>query len=152
MGLALRHIGIVVSNLDRAIDIFINYFGCPIVNKYPRVTSAYISELVGIKNVEMKIAIFKTMDDNRIELLEYVSEPGSKREPVRSNDIGVSHFAMTVEDIGQLYQNRNAYDVRFLSAPLLSPNGYVQVAYAVVMDEFMVELVQVLDEKATYTN
>lgn len=152
MGIVLRHIGIVVSNLEQAIDIFTNYFGCSIVNKYPEVTGDYISELVGIDKVEMKIAIFKTKDDNRIEILEYVSEPGSKRKPVRSNDIGVSHFAMTVEDIGKLYQNRNAYDVRFLSAPLLSPNGYVLVAYVVVMDEFMVELVQVLDEKAKYTN
>ena len=59
---------------------------------------------------------------------------------------------MTVNDIGELYQNRNAYEVRFLSAPLLSPNGYVQVAYAVVMEEFMVELVQVLDERGSYTN
>jgi catechol 2,3-dioxygenase-like lactoylglutathione lyase family enzyme len=152
MGIALRHIGIVVSNLDKAIDIFTNYFGCSIVNKYPEVAGDYISELVGIDKVEMKIAIFKTKDDNRIEILEYVSEPGSKRKPVRSNDVGVSHFAMTVEDIGKLYQNRNGYDVRFLSAPLISPNGYVLVAYAVVMDEFMIELVQVLDEKATYTN
>ena len=152
MGVALRHIGIVVSNLDLTIDIFTNYFGCSIVNKYPGVTGEYISELVGVDKVEMKIAILKTKDDNRIELLEYVSEPGSKRKPVRSNDIGVSHFAMTVNDIGELYQNRNAYEVRFLSAPLLSPNGYVQVAYAVVMEEFMVELVQVLDERGSYTN
>ena len=116
MGVALRHIGIVVSNLDRAIDIFTNYFGCSSVNNYPKVSGDYISKLVGIDN------------------------------------IGVSHFAMTVEDIGKLYQNRNAYDVRFLSEPLLSPNCHVQVAYAVVMEEFIVELVQVLDERGTSTN
>lgn len=152
MGIALRHVGIIVSNLEKAINIFNNYFDCETVNIYPEVEGEYISKLVGMAGVKLKIAILKTQDNNRLELIEYVSESGTKRIPVRANDIGVSHFAITVNNIQELYHDCLADDIRFLSPPLLSPNKYVEVAYAIVMDEFMIELVQVLDERARYTN
>jgi hypothetical protein len=152
MGLALRHVGVVVSDLNKALNIFVNCFGCEVVNIYPQISGTYISELVGMGQVRMKIAILKTLDNNRIELIEYESHPGRKRAPVMANDIGVSHFAISVRNIRTLYDNRSQFNIQFLSPPLLSPNGFVEVAYTIIMDEFMIELVQVLDERAVYTN
>jgi lactoylglutathione lyase len=152
MGIALRHIGIVVSDLEKALGIFTNYLGCIKLNVYPEVKGEYISTLVGISSAEMKIAILKTLDDNRIELIEYTSDPVKKTRPVLSNNIGVSHFSLTVEDIGQLYEQSDTNNIRFLSTPQTSPNGFVKVAYAVIMEEILVELVQVLDERAAQSN
>ena len=80
--------------------------------------------------------------------MEYKNCQGKKREPILSNDIGASHFALTVENIDNLYESRKNFDVSFISEPLLSPEGYVKVAYAILMDECIVELVEVLDERA----
>ena len=87
----------------------------------------------------MQVAILRTQDNNRIELLEYTSHPGKKRDPVCSNDIGTSHFALTVEDLQALYDIHTKFDVRFLTHPLISPDGFVKVAYTVFMEECIVE-------------
>ena len=147
MAIALRHIGIVVSSLEKAVILFQDYLGCELVAEYSGLASKHQEILVGIKNVDMDIAIFRTQDNNRIELLEYKNCPGKKREPVLSNDIGASHFALTVKNIDNLYKSRKNFGVSFISEPLLSPDGYVKVAYTVLMDECMVELVEVLDDR-----
>ena len=106
MAIALRHIGIVVSDLEKAVKLYQDYLGCELVGEYPGLSGEYQSELVGIKEVVMNVAILRTQDNNRIELLEYKNCPGKKREPVLSNDIGASHFALTVENIDNLYKSR----------------------------------------------
>ena len=151
MAIALRHIGIVVSNLSKAVSLYKDYLGCELVGDYPGLSGAYQEKLVGINNVEMDVAILKTQDNNRIELLEYKNCFGKKREPVLSNDIGASHFALTVKNIDHLYENRNNFDVSFISEPLMSPDGFVKVAYAILMDECIVELVEVFDKRARYS-
>ena len=151
MSLTLRHIGIVVSSLDRALTIYKEYLGCEVVSSYKGLSGDYQDKLVGLKNVKMNVIILKTYDNNRIELLEYLSHPGRKRNPVLSNDIGASHFAISVKNIDDLYKLKDNYDVEFISEPLLSKDGYVKVAYAILMDECIVELVQVLNQKAKYS-
>ena len=151
MSVALRHIGIVVSDLEKALKLYQDYLGCELVGDYPGLTGPYHEKLVGINDIVMNVAIMCTKDDNRIELLEYKNCPGKKREPVLSNDIGASHFALTVENIDNLYNSRKNFGVSFISEPLLSPDGYVKVAYAVLMDECIVELVEVLDERAKFS-
>ena len=148
MAIALRHVGIVVSNLNKAIDLYRDFIGCELVAKYCDLSGRYQDKLTGIDNVEMDVAILRTQDNNRIELLEYKNYPGKKREPVLSNDIGASHFSITVENLDYLYKIRNNFDISFISKPLLSPDGFVKVAYVVLMNECIVELVNVLDKRA----
>lgn len=151
MSVALRHIGIVVSDLKKAVKLYQDYLGCELVKEYLDISGDYQSKLVGIKNVAMNVAILRTQDNNRIELLEYKNCLGRKREPVLSNDIGASHFALTVENIDDLYKLRNNFDISYISEPLLSPDGLVKVAYAVLMNECIVELVEVLDQRAKFS-
>jgi hypothetical protein len=151
MAVALRHIGIVVSNMEQALNIYEKLFGCEVVKILSEVKGNYISQLVGIPGALMKIAILKTKDNNRIELIEYLNITGKKRVPVISNDIGASHFAITVVDIDKLYNQSADYSIHFLSPPLLSPDGYVKVAYAIIMEECLVEIVEVLDVQGEIT-
>ena len=151
MAKAFRHVGIVVSDLGSALTLYQDFLGCELICKYSNLEGEYESKLVGLKNVCMQVAILRTQDNNRIELLEYTSHPGKKRDPVCSNDIGASHFALTVEDLQALYDIHTKFDVRFLTHPLISPDGFVKVAYTVFMEECIVELVEVLDPRATYS-
>ena len=114
MSVALRHIGIVVSDLEKAVKLYQDYLGCELVVKLPGLTGAFQERLVGIDDVVMNVAILRTQDNNRIELLEYKNCQGKKRKPILSNDIGASHFALTVENIDNLYESRNIFDVSFI--------------------------------------
>lgn len=151
MSRALRHIGVVVSKLEEGLRVFQEYLGCELIGVYRELRGEYQSALVGIENVEMNVALLRADDNGRIELLEYVSPPGRRRAPVSANDIGVSHLALTVRSLDDLQARAGEYGVRFLSPPLTSPNGWVKVAYAVVLEEAMVELVEVLDERAQFS-
>lgn len=150
MAKALRHVGIVVSDLSQAIKIYKDYLGCELVAEYPHVSGDYLSQLVGLSDAQVKIAILRTQDNNRLELLEYQQPAGDKHIP-QANTIGLSHFAMTVADIQQLYDEGFDYEVEFISPPLKSPDGLVKVAYVILMQEHIVELVEVLDPRATYS-
>jgi catechol 2,3-dioxygenase-like lactoylglutathione lyase family enzyme len=148
MAKAFRHVGIVVSDLQKAIELYRDFLGLQLVAEYSNLSGEFQEKLVGIKNVLMDVAIMRTEDNNRIELLHYKKLSGKKREPVLSNDIGASHFAVTVKDIDDLFAKKDKFEVTFVSDPLESPDGFVKVAYAVFMNECIIELVQVLDERA----
>ena len=145
----LRHVGIVVSDLDKAINVYTDYFGFELKAKYDLVEGKNVEMLVGIPDVRYKAAIIKLHDNNRLELIEYLSHPGKKREPLLSNDVGCSHFAISVKNLDELYNQSVDYPVDFVSPPFL--DGYVKVAYARIMNECLVEMVEVLDERARFS-
>ena len=149
MGDIFRHVGIVVSNLESAINLYTNLFGFELKVRYADVSGEHVDKLVGIKNASYDVAIIKLPDNNRLELIEYKSHKGVKRNPVRSNDIGCSHFALSVEDIEKIYEMSKDFPIEFINPPHF--DGAVNVAYAVAMDECLLEIVQVVDEKARFS-
>lgn len=151
MAKAFRHAGIVVSDLSKALDLFKNYLGCELVGEYPKQKGDFFNALLGLDNVVVSVAIVKTHDNNRIELLQYESNSDLAPSAPCPNRIGISHIALTVENLQELYESRHLYNVRFISPPLLSPDGMVQVAYVELLGECISELVQVLDPRANFS-
>ena len=145
----LRHVGIVVSDLDKAINVYTDYFGFELKAQNDLIKGENAEVLVGIPDVRWRWAIIKLHDNNRLELIEYLSHPGTKREPLLPNDIGCSHFAISVKNLDELYNRSVDYPVDFVSPPFL--DGYVKVAYARIMNECLVEIVEVLDERARFS-
>ena len=144
MAETLRHCGIVVSDLKEALPVFEDYLGCGVVTRLDNLKGDYYDELLGIADVELDIVILRTDDDSRIELLQYTSAPVRQKKPVYINNIGVSHVALTVNSLQRLYDRADRFPVRFLSPPTTNPQGSVKVAFAVLMEEALVELVEVL--------
>jgi len=144
MAETLRHCGIVVPDLQVAVDLFWDYLGCETVTRLEALQGDYFDTLLDIEGVELNIAILRTNDDCRIELLQYTSAPAQPLREVCANTIGVSHIALTVPNLESLYDQREAYPVRYLSPPITNPEGSVKVAYVVLMEACLVELVEVL--------
>ena len=139
-----RHAGIVVSNINTASKIFKNYFGLKLLIKQKVVNGSYISKLVGINNAKIKISVFSSADKTKYELLEYISQKGKKKIPLKSNNIGLSHLSLTVKNIDKLYKNKKKYNVQFVSPPIINKEGNVKVSYVKIMDEIILELVEEL--------
>ena len=146
MGDTLRHVGLVVSNLDAAINLY-QSFGYELKTSFKNISGKNVDTLVGIKKACYDAAIIKLPDNNRLELIEYRSHMGVKRQPVLSNDIGCSHFAISVQDIDDIYSKRADFPIEFINPPYF--DGAVKLAYAVVM-EGLIEIVEVVDEKARF--
>ena len=145
----IRHTGIVVSDMEKALFFYHDLLEIGKVVLETVVQSDYHTSLTAAANVKIRVAMLQAHDGNKVELLQYLSHPQSPPENVNSYDIGCSHIAVQVEDINKLYEKLINAKVQFNAPPQVDPNGYCSVAYCHDFDGTIVELVEVLDEDQT---
>ena len=140
---AVRHVGIVVKDLKRALQFYEKFLGLNIW-KQEIEEGSYIDDVVGIKNVKVEWAKLKTVDNFIIELLQYHSHPDTQNSiiAIPSNRIGCSHVAFTVENVEQVYCDLIKHGYHCNAAPRLSPNGFAKVMYCHDADGTIIELVE----------
>ena len=102
------------------------------------------------ENVKSKVCIFELPDKSRLELLEYITPKGKKRSN-KSNEIGVSHFAITINNMDKFLKKSKKFKVHFVNKPILSEDKFVKVAYIKVLDEILIEIVEVLNKRADFS-
>ena len=139
---ALRHTGIVVSNLDKALYFYGDILGLKIKREMIE-SGKYIDNVSGLKEVRVKTIKMSADDGNLIELLHYKSHP---RKPINKDicDIGCSHIAFTVESLDYEYKRLREKGVRFSCAPQISPGGKAKVAFCHDPEGNLIELVEEL--------
>lgn len=142
----LRHIGIVVSDLETARQIFESFLGCTLEKTYTSLSGDYYDTLTGINNAKLNIIIFKTSNGELFELIEYPENQSDDLVSAKPDTPGISHFSVTVEDLDMLFAKRHDFDVEFISDPLVHSENSVKVAYVRIMNEFIAELVEELEE------
>ena len=74
----MNHCGIVVRNMDSAIDFYRDVIGLKLLDQFER-DSGPISEVVGYENTHLKVAFFDIGEGHKFELLEYINPPPSGR-------------------------------------------------------------------------
>ena len=139
----LRHVGIVVSNIEKFKNIFINYLGITHVTDYDKIDSGYINTLVGSASENVKICVLKLRSGQKIELLEYNTACKINPTPYF---VGSSHIALTVDDIENLYSKRKDFEVKFVAPPMKNPEGTVKLSYVCLGEEINLELVEILND------
>lgn len=140
---AVRHTGIVVTDLSRALRFYRDLLGFAPWREAVE-SGPFIDAVVGLKGAKLHWAKLKAPDGAVVELLQYLSHPQKAPNKVRPQDIGASHIALTVPDVDALCKalRRKGYKVN--SAPAVSPDGKAKVAYAHDGDGTIVEVVQEL--------
>jgi len=135
-----RHVGIVPLDIEKSL-LFYRDLGFDIIKEQIE-PQEYVNRLLGI-NAKMVRTIKMGIDNQiMIELLEYDLDIVPRNNSVLSQ--GITHFALGVQDINDLY-NKHKASVEFVSEPLLSPDGYAKVAYCKDPDGNFIELVQLLN-------
>ena len=138
----IRHIGIVVSDLKKALHFYRDLLGLKIVKRKIE-SGEYIDMIFGLKNAKVATVKISAGKGNLIELLYFYLYP---KKPARKKvyEIGLSHVAFTVRNVDKEYKRLLKAGVEFHSPPQCSPDGYAKVAYCRDYDQNPVELVQVL--------
>jgi len=141
----LRHVGITVMDIDRSLVFYRDLLGFE-VYKDMEESGDYIDRFSAINNIKVRTVKMKATDGSLIELLQYYSHRSldsvSQQRPITA--IGCSHFALTVDDLGDLYGNLKDKGIRFNSEPQFSPDGYAKIAFCRDPDGVLIELVEVL--------
>jgi len=140
---AIRHVGIVVTNLNKALHFYRDLLGLKVTNKMVE-RGDYIDKISGLKNVKVTTIKMAAEYGNLIELLYFHSHPKESIDKKEICEIGVSHIAFTVENLDVEYERLLKAGVQFNVPPQISPNGYAKVTFCKDPDGSLIELVQVL--------
>jgi catechol 2,3-dioxygenase-like lactoylglutathione lyase family enzyme len=137
---ALRHAGIVVTDLKRSLRFYRGLLGLQ-VWKEALEEGPFIGAVVGLRGAKVRWVKLKAPGGGLVELLQYLSHPRRAPKTVRSNDVGASHIALTVRDVDALCRALRRRGYRVNASPATSPDGKARVAYAHDPDGAIVELV-----------
>jgi hypothetical protein len=85
----------------------------------------------------------KADDGTILELLDYVTHPTTAIKQEIYN-VGACHVAFQVYNIEQAYIELSKKNINFLSAPILSSEGFTKVCFCMDPDSTRIELVEIL--------
>ena len=139
----LRHTGIVVRDLDRAVD-FYEALGFQIWIRALE-EGSFIETVVGLEGVRVETAKLKAPCGALLELLQYHSHPVQRDiQPQSSNQLGCSHIAITVDSIDEALACVQSRGGSLVNQPATAPGGKVLVAYCHDPEGVLLELVEEL--------
>jgi catechol 2,3-dioxygenase-like lactoylglutathione lyase family enzyme len=141
----LRHAGIVVADLDRALHFYCGLLGLQILRSMDE-QGAYLDNMLGCQDVRVttvKLAAGK--GGAVLELLHFTS-PAPAAGPRRGIfDPGLTHVAFTVEDLDATFERLTRAGVRFTAPPQLAPDGLARVTFCQDPEGNAIELVEMLE-------
>lgn len=140
---SLRHVGLVVRDIDKSIQFYSDIIGLKLLTRAVE-EGEFIENVVGVKDVKLEWAKLTTANGLIVELLQYHSHPDSNQEEINypSYRHGCSHIALTVEDIEAKYNQLVANGLNCNSKPQVSSEGAVKVFYCHDVDGIILELVE----------
>ena len=139
----VRHIGIVVKNIENSLKFYRDLLGLKIVRDMNE-HGNHLDNMLSLDNVEVRTVKLSVNENiTLIELLEFKSH--NDNEVRNFYTIGASHVAFTVQDIEKLYQDLSKKNIKFNAPPQKSPDGLVKVTFCKDPDGTPIELVEILN-------
>ena len=140
---AFRHFGIVVSDLNKMRDF---YTKLGFVEESHDVESGtFIEQVVDIESAKIEWYKMRSSDGCLVELLKYENDDLPFVNYVKkSSEMGISHFAITVDNIDDACDNIVKWGGSLKNLPAISPNGKVKVVYCHDPEGGLIEMVEEL--------
>ena len=138
-----RHVGIVVNDIEKTRDFWINTLGFKL-HIEAKEESPYIDKLLAIKNPVL--TTIKLIDSKGflIELLKFDNYEVKNSWSGDLKTTGLTHIALTVDNLDDLVDNLKEQNYKPLSDIKISPNKKVKVVFVKGPEAIMLELVQEL--------
>jgi catechol 2,3-dioxygenase-like lactoylglutathione lyase family enzyme len=140
---AVRHTGIVVRDLEKSAKFYCA-LGFVEDNRAIEVGD-FIDTVVGLQNTKLEWVKLKAPDGYLLELLQYHSHPEQKEiAKQRSNQLGCSHLAFSVDDIDTVCKEIKKIGGSVVNPPALTNEKKVKVVYCHDNEGNLMEIVEVL--------
>jgi catechol 2,3-dioxygenase-like lactoylglutathione lyase family enzyme len=139
----VRHTGIVVRDLEGSVEF---YCALGFIEDNRNIEKgAFIDTVVGLQNTKLEWVKLKAPDGYLLELLQYHSHPEQKKiTKQRSNQLGYSHLAFSVDGINAVCERIEKIGGSVVNSPILSDDKKVKVAYCHDKEGNLMEIVEVL--------
>ena len=139
-----RHVGIVVNDLNKTRDFWINTLGFKLHIEAME-ESPYIDDLLAIKDPALTTVKLIDTKGFIIELLKFENYQVEKSWSGDLKTTGLTHIALTVDNLDELVKGLFKDDYQTLSDIKVSPNGKVKVVFVKGPEGLMLELVEELN-------
>ena len=140
---ALRHVGLVVNDLNSALNFWRDIMGFKVIRRLEE-KGEIIDKILGLKNVDVTTIKLSAPDGNVLELLRFNSHRSRSNWSGSPYSTGLTHIALTVQDMERTCQRLKKAGVTFPAEPQLSADGNVKVIYATGPEGVLIELVEVV--------
>ena len=140
MNIQIRHIGVVVFDIEKTLGFYRDMLGFSIVRDTEEY-GGYIDTLLGEKGASVRTVKLSSGSNTLIELL-YFSSPSAEPGQQKVCTAGFSHIALTVEKIDAAYKKLQQKGIVFISAPQVSPDRRAKVVFCRDPEGNLVELVE----------
>jgi catechol 2,3-dioxygenase-like lactoylglutathione lyase family enzyme len=138
----LRHTGLVVSDLERSLQLYRDTLGFEVVRTNDT-DSEFFGRLLNVPGAHLLIAFLQPPGGGHlIELIQYASPAGDKME-WQSNSVGAAHLAIEVDDLDAALPRLREKGVSVPGEVMTVAEGQragVKVAYARDPDGIFLEL------------
>jgi catechol 2,3-dioxygenase-like lactoylglutathione lyase family enzyme len=141
---AIRHTGLVVADLEGALHFWCDLLGFRVSRRMEE-SGPHIDAMMGLANVRVTTVKLAAPDNNLVELLHFHSHPDKPAWEGAPFSTGLTHIALTIDDLDAAVVRLSANGVTFPAAPQLSPDGYAKVIYARGPEGLLLELVEILN-------
>ncbi|MBF0211939.1 MAG: VOC family protein [Magnetococcales bacterium] len=140
---AIRHTGLVVADLDRAIRFWCDLCGMT-VSRQMEESGPHIDAMLGLTDARLTTVKLAAPDGALLELLHFHSHPDKPCWEGEACSTGFTHIALTVENLEETCARLVAAGCTLNAPPQYSPDGYAKVTYARGPEGILLELVEVL--------
>ena len=140
---AVRHTGVVVRDLEKSVEF---YCVLGFIEDNRAIEEGdFIDTVVGLQNTKLEWVKLKAPDGYLLELLQYYSHPEQKEiTKQKSNQLGCSHLAFSVDDIDSICEKIEEIGGSIVNLPALTNNKKVKVAYCYDNEGNLIEIVEIL--------
>jgi catechol 2,3-dioxygenase-like lactoylglutathione lyase family enzyme len=111
-----HHVAISVSDMERALRFYRDLLGFEVDWERERYSGELLAKVVGLPGAEARVVMLKGYGA-RIELFQYITPAGEESGPKRMCDFGITHFALTVKNIHEIYGRLAGAGVAFNCPP-----------------------------------
>ena len=139
----VRHIGIVVTDMEKSLKFYRDLLGFKVKSLVDE-EGEFLDNMLAHENVKNKVAKLVTEQGNTlVELIDSRSYGNKKDRDFFT--IGASHFAFTVDDLEKTYDYLVKNGVKFTAPPQQTPDGFAKVTFCEDPDGTPIELVEVIN-------
>lgn len=140
---SIRHVGLVVNDLDKALKLWCEVLGFKIQRKLLE-SGEHIDLMIGLKEVKVTTVKLKAKDGCMLELLKFHSHPIKEKWQGKPYSVGFTHIALTVDNIDNTCKRLKDVGVNVPGPAQISADGQVKVLYVSLPEGALVELVEEL--------
>lgn len=137
----IRHIGIVVQDIQKSINFWRDHFDFSILLDQIE-EGPFIEHLLNIPKVKIRTVKMNGQDNSLIELLYFFEKQDVDQWRGNLTSTGLTHLALNINNLNEKIKKLQADGFKLINQPRKSENGSVLVAFVEGPEGLLIELVE----------